>query len=206
MQFFDVIMINRYHAWYTNTGQTDIIPALLQRDLLTWRRTFGKPLLMSEYGAEAIAGMHSQPPIAFSEEFQSEYLSQYFGVFDRLRDLGMLVGEHVWNFADFMTAQGVTRAMGNRKGIFTRDRQPKMAAYTVRQRYEALANSTRRQPLHLSGDMVTDELETDVESDLTDVANAQRRYQQQLEQLSTLEGSTQQAQEREGAAPERQGQ
>lgn len=92
---------------------------------------------MSEYGAECIAGMHSLPPIAFSEEFQSEYLSQvhicvalkmrispsppfphgasslthtlassqYFDVFDRLRNLGMLVGEHVWNFADFMTAQ-----------------------------------------------------------------------------------------------------
>eukprot|EP00966_Prymnesium_polylepis_P079792 1848899-Prymnesium_polylepis.2 len=99
-------MINRYHAWYTNTGQLDIIPTLLQRDLLTWRRTFGKPLLMSEYGAECIAGMHAQPPIAFSEEFQSEYLAQYFAVFDRLRTLGMLVGEHVWNFADFMTAQG----------------------------------------------------------------------------------------------------
>lgn len=30
---------------------------------------------------------------------------QYFDVFDRLRHHGVLVGEHVWNFADFMTAQ-----------------------------------------------------------------------------------------------------
>ena len=88
---------------------------LLQRDLLQWRRIFGKPIMMSEYGAECVAGMHAVPPIAFSEEFQSEYLAQYFGVFDSLRGAGVLVGEHVWNFADFMTAQGITRVVGNKK-------------------------------------------------------------------------------------------
>lgn len=33
-----------------------------------------------------------------------------------------------------------TRVGGNKKGIFTRNRQPKMAAYHVRKRYHSLAN------------------------------------------------------------------
>jgi beta-glucuronidase len=33
-----------------------------------------------------------------------------------------VVGEHVWNFADFQTSAGVHRVDGNRKGVFTRDR------------------------------------------------------------------------------------
>lgn len=37
-----------------------------------------------------------------------------------------VVGLHVWNFADFKTGQGTSRAGGmNFKGVFTRDRRPK---------------------------------------------------------------------------------
>ena len=57
----------------------------------------------------------------------------------------------VWNFADFMTSQGVTRVVGNRKGLFTRQRQPKLAAHTVRSRYMQLANVSKRYPLALGG-------------------------------------------------------
>jgi beta-glucuronidase len=38
----------------------------------------------------------------------------------------------VWNFADFATGQAVHRAGGNHKGVFTRDRQPKAAAWVLR--------------------------------------------------------------------------
>ena len=43
-----------------------------------------------------------------------------------------MIGEHVWNFADFATAQAVHRPGGNHKGVFTRDRQPKAAAWLLR--------------------------------------------------------------------------
>jgi beta-glucuronidase len=43
---------------------------------------------------------------------------------------------HVWNFADFKTGQGTSRAGGiNHKGVFTRDRRPKMAAHFLRERW-----------------------------------------------------------------------
>ncbi len=46
-----------------------------------------------------------------------------------------MMGMHVWNFADFKTGQGTSRAAEmNFKGVFTRDRRPKMAANFLRDR------------------------------------------------------------------------
>ena len=52
-------------------------------------------------------------------------------VFDRV---DAVVGEQVWNFADFTTTSGIMRVGGNKKGVLTRDRQPKAAAYALRRR------------------------------------------------------------------------
>ena len=41
----------------------------------------------------------------FSEEYQVDFLQEYHKVFDNARK-NYLVGEMVWNFADFMTVQG----------------------------------------------------------------------------------------------------
>lgn len=120
------------------------------RQVRAWYAKFRKPVMVSEFGADAVAGVHSNPPIAFSEEFQADYLGAHFAAFDRLRTSSAFIGEHVWNFADFMTTQGVTRVVGNRKGIFTRDRSPKLAAHTVRSRFLALANATQRWPVALA--------------------------------------------------------
>ena len=48
-----------------------------------------------------------------------------------------VIGEHVWNFADFATRSGVMRVDGNKKGVFTRDRRPKSAAFLLRHRWRA---------------------------------------------------------------------
>mgnify|MGYP000155155970 CR=1 FL=1 len=48
------------------------------------------------------------------------------------------IGEQLWNFADFATFQGIIRVEGNRKGILTRDRQPKMAAHWLRERWAGI--------------------------------------------------------------------
>ena len=54
---------------------------------------------------------------------------------DVIRECDFGIGEHVWNFADFRTAQNFPRAGGNKKGAFTRDRQPKMVAHFLRRRW-----------------------------------------------------------------------
>ena len=55
-----------------------------------------------------------------------------------------VIGEHVWNFADFATTANTMRVVGNRKGVFTRDRQPKMAATALRMRWGPAAASETR--------------------------------------------------------------
>jgi beta-glucuronidase len=45
------------------------------------------------------------PSFTFTEEVQVEFLNEYHKTFDIYRER-FLVGEMVWNFADFMTKQG----------------------------------------------------------------------------------------------------
>ena len=47
-------------------------------------------------------------------------------------------GELIWNFADFQTTEGIMRVNGNKKGVFTRQRQPKSVAYLLRRRWKEL--------------------------------------------------------------------
>lgn len=50
--------------------------------------------------------LHFQyPEYVWSEEYQVEIMSRHFEAFDRLRAQGFFVGEMIWNFADFKTAQ-----------------------------------------------------------------------------------------------------
>jgi beta-glucuronidase len=77
--------------------------------------------------------LHALPSVPFSEEFQVEFLALYQ---QAISNLDYVIGEHVWNFADFMTKQGLTRMNGNKKGVFSRDRQPKMVAHFLRESWK----------------------------------------------------------------------
>jgi beta-glucuronidase len=127
----DVVMINRYYGWYLHTGDLAAAEKALQAELEAWAAD-GKPILMTEYGADTLAGLHSVVPQPWSEEYQTDFLDMYHRVFDRV---DAVVGEHVWNFADFATASSVGRVGGNKKGVFTRDRSPKSAAFALRRRW-----------------------------------------------------------------------
>jgi beta-glucuronidase len=130
-QFADVLMLNRYYGWYENTG--DLVGAEIAwtEELRGWA-TEGKPIVVTEYGADTLSGNHSLTPQPWSEEYQVDYLDMNHRVFD---GCDAVVGEHVWNFADFTTTSGITRVDGNKKGVFTRDRRPKSAAFALRRRW-----------------------------------------------------------------------
>lgn len=129
---FDVICLNRYYGWYNETADLELAALRLENELRGWESTFGKPIIITEYGADTLAGLHAVGTQAWSEEFQVDLLRTYHEVFDRV---DAVVGEHVWNFADFQTSQGVIRVDGNKKGVFTRDRRPKAAAHALRSRW-----------------------------------------------------------------------
>ncbi|XP_037032155.1 beta-glucuronidase isoform X5 [Bradysia coprophila] len=138
-QYLDIISFNRYNAWYSNSGHLNMITQNVINEATNWHNKHQKPVLMSEYGADTVEGLHILPSFIWSEEFQRDLLSRHFKAFDILRNEGFFIGEFIWNFADFKTNQSVTRVGGNKKGVFTRQRQPKEAAHHVRKRYFSLA-------------------------------------------------------------------
>ena len=130
-QFGDVVMLNRYYGWYVNTGELKAAELAWEEELKGWASE-GKPIIITEYGADTYPGLHSVVPQPWTEEYQVEYLDMNHRVFDRI---DAVVGEQVWNFADFATTSGIMRVGGNKKGVFTRDRQPKAAAWALRRRW-----------------------------------------------------------------------
>ncbi|MBA3873403.1 MAG: beta-glucuronidase [Anaerolineae bacterium] len=129
-EFADVLSLNRYAGWYSQPGQLDEAIPVLSAELDALHQKFNKPIIVTEFGADALAGHHAQPPEMFSEEYQADMLEQYIQLF---RTKAFVIGEHIWNLCDFKTGQSVRRVGGlNLKGIFTRDRRPKLAAHRVR--------------------------------------------------------------------------
>lgn len=129
---FDVVMLNRYFGWYASPGDLATAELALESEISAWVAAYDKPIIFTEYGADTLPGLHDAVPNMWSEEYQVELLAMFHRVFDRF---DAVVGEQIWNFADFATSPGVMRADGNKKGVFTRERRPKAAAYLLRRRW-----------------------------------------------------------------------
>lgn len=140
---FDVICVNRYYGWYFQSGDLGEAERLLEEEMNKWVELYGKPLIMTEYGADTLAGLHSVWDTMWSEEYQSKLLDMFHRVHDRVP---AMIGEQVWNFADFQTSLGIWRVDGNKKGVFTRDRKPKAAAHELRKRWTAIRDADNRNP------------------------------------------------------------
>ena len=131
----DFVMLNRYYGWYIKSGleMTDAFAAL-DEELDKWEKT-GKPVMFTEYGTDNVQGLTRLPSVMWAENYQTEYLDGYHKIFDKH---DCIMGEQVWNFADFQTTEGLIRCDGNKKGIFTRYREPKMAAFELKRRLDSL--------------------------------------------------------------------
>lgn len=134
----DVICLNRYYGWYNEGPYLDKAMAAFRKELDNWQ-DIGKPIIISEYGADAILGMRDYDdfPAMFSEDYQVAYYRENNKVIDAYPSV---VGEHPWNFADFNTAQSIKRVNGNKKGLFSRDRQPKLAVSLFKKRWNKMAD------------------------------------------------------------------
>ena len=131
MQQCDVICMNRYWGWYVLGGEMDKALASLEQELDQVWNLWHKPIIMTEFGADTMPGLHGQPPVMWTEEYQADYIRGHLEVAGR-KDY--VAGMQVWNFADFAAVQSIMRIGGlNMKGIFTRTRTPKLAAHVLRE-------------------------------------------------------------------------
>ncbi|WP_426349746.1 beta-glucuronidase [Alloiococcus sp. CFN-8] len=133
----DFISLNRYYGWYVKGGY-EICAAeeLFRKEMDEWKAlNLNKPFIFTEYGADTLGLEHKLPSVMWSQEYQDEYLNMTNEVFD---SYDFIKGEQIWNFADFQTTEGIMRVNGNKKGVFTRQRQPKDTAYLLKKRWEGL--------------------------------------------------------------------
>ncbi len=131
-KYYDVVCLNKYYGWYEGPGQIDLTLPEFVACIERFRKEFNKPFIMSEFGADCIAGLHTDPPQMFSEEYQTEMVMKQY---EELLKLDYCIGAHIWAFADFRANQATTRVIVNRKGVFTREREPKMLAHALKKRW-----------------------------------------------------------------------
>lgn len=130
LELCDVLCLNRYNGWYFDTQRLDVGVERLSGDLDSLHQRYRKPILITEFGADSLPGWHAHPPEMFSEEYQAEMITRYIEV---LESKPYVIGQHVWNLCDFKTGQSIRRPNAmNYKGVFTRDRRPKLAAHRLR--------------------------------------------------------------------------
>lgn len=122
----DVIGQNEYVGWYTLSPE--------EADSIQW--VFPqKPVIMSEFGAEAKAGNHGAVNQRWTEE-QQVYVLQH--QFTMLRSIPQLRGVAPWILMDFRSpARNIPRLQDgyNRKGLVAEDGTKKKAFFVLQRAY-----------------------------------------------------------------------
>jgi len=130
--FFDIVSLNIYYFVDRAGGDWDAVRSMVSTICDRMYEVHRKPILATEFGADALAGEHSLPSVLLTEEFQRDHVMNYLDV---LESKDFICGTLIWCFADFRVPQHFGRQIYNRKGLFTRDRQPKLLAHLLRERW-----------------------------------------------------------------------
>ena len=130
-EVLDVIAINTYNGWYSQDRLVDL-PASV------WHLPADKPLIFSEFGADAKAGFNDTRPAPrkFSEEYQAQY---YFQTLTMATKVPTLRGLSPWILKDFRSPrrQNPDFQQGwNRKGLISETGQRKLAFSVLADYYE----------------------------------------------------------------------
>jgi len=128
----DVAAVNEYQGWYW--GKVEQVP-----ELLTNLAASGKPIIISEFGADCVAGLHGAADEIRTEEFHCDfYRRQFAGILQ----CSSVVGTSPWVLYDFRTPlrQNKYQRGYNRKGLIADDHRTRKAAFdVVREVYQGLA-------------------------------------------------------------------
>ncbi len=151
MGFDDFISINIYHGWYRYGGYSGTFDDwnLMIEQFRQRRKELGwedKPVIMSEFGAAALAGYHTpfDSGIKWSEEYQRDILEYCIELF---HNTDYMRGTYLWQFANIRTSPSmdINRARYfNNKGILDEYRNPKAAYFKVKELYTKYANENKQ--------------------------------------------------------------
>ena len=124
----DVIGINEYIGWYEGSPET--------ADVTQWSIDYQKPLIVSEFGGGAKAGLHGGANDRWTEEYQA---SIYRHQLDMLNRISQLRGMSPWILMDFRSPNrplvGIQDEF-NRKGLISDQGQKKQAFFILQKAYK----------------------------------------------------------------------
>jgi beta-glucuronidase len=124
----DVIGINEYIGWYEQHPES--------ADTTEWKIAYQKPLLVSEFGGAAKAGLHGGENDRWSEEFQANIYRHQLAMLNRIPQLR---GISPWILMDFRsprrTLPGIQDEF-NRKGLISDQGEKKAAFYLLQKAYK----------------------------------------------------------------------
>ena len=129
-EYLDVLGCNEYVGWY------DGLPE--KADRLEWKSKYQKPLVMSEFGGDALYGNHGDALTRWTEEYQE---SIYQHQLKMLKRIPFLRGAAPWILMDFRSPRRPLPKIQdywNRKGLISNRGQKKKAFYVMQQWYREL--------------------------------------------------------------------
>ncbi|MDA3823033.1 MAG: beta-glucuronidase [Bacteroidales bacterium] len=127
-QYVDIIAFNEYIGWYD--GNNDKLKTA-EFDI-----QFNKPVIISEFGAGALQGLHGDKEELWTEEYQEEL---YKGTVEMLEKIPQLRGMTPWILADFRSPRRVLPDIQdgwNRKGLISQTGNKKKAFYILQEYYK----------------------------------------------------------------------
>lgn len=126
-KYVDVVSFNQYIGWYRDVNNAP---------KMTWEIPYEKPVIISEFGGGAKAGLHGAQNQRWTEEFQENVYRQNCAMLDKIDGLA---GTTPWILKDFRSPRRVLTGIQdyyNRKGLFSDDGQKKKAFYVLKEWYE----------------------------------------------------------------------
>src|SRR5689334_15508338 len=129
-EYLDVLGCNEYVGWY------DGLPE--KADRLEWRSKYQKPLVMSEFGGDALYGQHGDASTRWTEEYQESIYRHQIGM---LKKISFLRGTSPWILTDFRSPRRPLPKIQdywNRKGLISSRGEKKKAFYVLQQWYREL--------------------------------------------------------------------
>lgn len=129
-EFLDVLGCNEYVGWYDGLPQ--------KADRVEWKSKYDKPLIMSEFGADALYGHHGDALTRWTEEYQEDLYRRQIGM---LRKISFLRGTSPWILMDFRSPRRPLPGIQdywNRKGLISNRGEKKKAFFVMQQWYREL--------------------------------------------------------------------
>lgn len=129
----DVLGNNEYIGWYVRRpGEADSID---------WVSAYDKPLIMSEFGGDALFGNHGAPSARWTEEYQENLYEHQIVM---LKRIPFLRGMTPWILKDFRSPRRTLPRVQdyfNRKGLVSNHGEKKKAFFVLQKFYRELQSA-----------------------------------------------------------------